>query len=56
MTEQEIRDNAPDGATHYAEDYDGIVYLDLMRWGFCYSATGTIVPDYELKDFDIKPL
>ena len=56
MNEQEIRDNVPHGATHYAEDVDGYVYLTLNRWGFCYSEAGTIVPDYELKDLDIKPL
>ena len=55
MTKQEIKDNAPHFATHYAEDQDGIVYIILEPWGFCYS-NFSIIPDYELYNLDIKPL
>lgn len=53
MTKEEAKKM---GATHYAEDQDGNIYITLMFWGFCYTVSGTIIPDYELKDLDIKPL
>lgn len=44
------------GAPHYAEYDGGIFYIKLSFWGFCYAVSGRIIPDYELKDLDIKLL
>ena len=36
MTEQEIRDNAPNGATHYADDQLGFDYVLINEHGKLY--------------------
>lgn len=55
IDEKLIKEQAPFGATHYAEDVDGVVYIHLEPWGFCYMR-GSIIPDYELYHLEIKPL
>lgn len=55
MNIEEIRKGAPSIATHYSEDVDGVVYIILEPWGYCYS-NGSIVPDWELYNLEIKPL
>lgn len=60
MTIEEIRKNAPDGATHYGTEYDEcgktIVYLTANTWGFCYHLSGSSVDEYEAYLLKIKPL
>lgn len=60
MTIEEIRANAPDGATHYGVDHDecgeAIIYLTSNSWGFRYHPSGLSVDEYEAYLLQIKPL
>lgn len=56
MTEQEIRENAPSGATHYGYDYESIIYFYTRSWGYCYCGSNNPVDEYESYLFNIKPL
>ena len=55
MTIEEIRKNAPEGATHYGYDEDEIIYLNyipvLGYWNGIY-----YLDEYEIHLFNIKPL
>ncbi|UMO77909.1 hypothetical protein Cato_85 [Acinetobacter phage Cato] len=60
MTIEEIRANAPEGATHYGIEHDecgeAVVYLTANSWGFCYCPSGLSVDEYEAYLLQIKPL
>lgn len=57
MTPQEIKDNAPDTATDYAEDFEeGLIYLEARSYGYVCPYSGLLISDYDLHGFTIKPL
>ena len=56
MTLEEIRKNAPEGATHYGYDYDDLIYFYARSWGYHYCVSNNLVDEYEAHLFNIKPL
>ena len=60
MTLEEIKRNAPDGATHYGiehdEDGDNVVYIYARSWGYYYFGSNTMIDEYEEYLLGIKPL
>jgi hypothetical protein len=57
MTPQQIKDNAPQGATHYATDDEGwFTYLRAESWGYVCPYSGLKISEYDLHALEIKPL
>lgn len=57
MTIEEIRKNAPDGATHYAEDDDGVFYLTHVNiLGYFVISAEYYLDEYEIHLVNPKPL
>ena len=57
ITLDEIRSKAPDGATHYAEDFEeGLIYLEARSYGYVWPYSGLLISDYDLHGLTIKPL
>lgn len=57
MTIDEIRKNAPVGATHYAtDDEDWYTYLRAESWGYVCPYSGLKISEYDLHALHIKPL
>lgn len=57
MTPQQIKANAPEGATHYATDDEGwLTYLRAESWGYVCPYSGLIISEYDLHALHIKPL
>ena len=56
MTDQEIRENKPDGATHYCEHEGCIFYFFKSNYGFRQIKNNIIQFDDANMDEYIKPL
>ncbi len=55
MTEQEIRDNAPEGATHYSKTYP-VVYFKVFRDNIFVALDSSLGLVRSDSHFKIKPL
>lgn len=57
MTLDEIKKGAPDGATHYAEDCDGVFYMTHVNMiGYFVIGSEYYLDEYEIYLFNPKPL
>ena len=57
MTPEQIKANAPDGATHYATDDEGwLTYLRAESWGYVCPYSGLKISEYDLHALHIRPL